>query len=147
MLTESELRALRLRAQCLAPRFPREALVDVVRTVCGVNAQLPSAMMLSLRARVKDLTVGDVETSRVKDRAVVRTWCMRGTLHLLATDDLEWLLSAVAPAVTRGAWRWSWALILRSPAQRSVYVQKLASQPIICQPDRLLLWDDLTSFP
>jgi hypothetical protein len=101
-----ELRALRMRAQCLAPRLPQTALVDVVKAVCGVNAQLLSAMALSLRARVEDLSIDDVETSRVKDRALVRTWCMRGTMHLLAADDVDWLLSAIAPTVIRGGWRW-----------------------------------------
>lgn len=101
-----ELTMLRLRAQCLAERRPRKALVQVVRAVGGVNAQLPSAMALSLRARVKDLTLEDIEASRVRDRAVVRTWCMRGTMHLLAADDVEWLLSALAPSVRESGWRW-----------------------------------------
>jgi len=102
----SQLRVLRLRAQSLAPRRPRKSLLDVVRAVCGVNAQLPSAMCLSLRARLKDLTLEDIQSGRVTERRLVRTWCMRGTMHLLAADDLELLLSAIAPAVIRGGWRW-----------------------------------------
>jgi hypothetical protein len=101
-----ELRVLRMRAQCLAPRLPRIALVDTVKAVCGVNAQLFSAMALSLQARIEGLTLEDIETSRVNDRMLVRTWCMRGTMHLLAADDIDWLLSAIAPAVIRGAWHW-----------------------------------------
>ena len=105
-ITQNELRAIRIRAQCLVPRLPRQALVDVVKRLCGVNAQLYSAMALSLRARVENLSIEDVESSRVTDRAVVRTWCMRGTMHLLAADDLDWMLSAVAPAEISGSWRW-----------------------------------------
>jgi hypothetical protein len=95
-----------MRAQGLAPRFPKEALVDAVKALCGVQAQLPSAMELALRARVKNLTVEDIGASRVEDRTLVRTWCMRGSLHLLAADDLDWQLSTVAPAVRRSSWRW-----------------------------------------
>ncbi len=95
-----------MKGQCLAPRLPRHSLVEVVHAVCGVNAQLPSAMALSLRARVEGLTREDIETSRVKDRTVVRTWCMRGTMHLLAADDIEWLLSAIPPAEIESGWRW-----------------------------------------
>ncbi len=102
----SELRSLRLRAQCLAPRRRRRALVEVVQAVSGVNAQLPSAMALSLRARVQGLTLQDIETCRVGERALVRTWCMRGTMHLLAAKDIDWLLSAIPPAQTRSGWRW-----------------------------------------
>jgi hypothetical protein len=105
-VTVDELRSLRTRAQCLAPRLPKQALVDVVKALCGVQAQLPSAMELALRARVKDLTIEDIEKSRVEDRTLVRTWCMRGSMHLLAADDLDWQLSSLAPSVRRSAWHW-----------------------------------------
>jgi hypothetical protein len=105
-ITLAELRCLRMQAQCLAPRKPRHALVDVVKALCGVNAQLPSAMALALRARVEGLTLADIESSRLQDRALVRTWCMRGTMHLLATDDLDWLLSAIPAATLQSGWRW-----------------------------------------
>ena len=105
-ITLAELRRLRMQAQCLAPRKPRQALVDVVKALCGVNAQLPSAMALALRARVEGLTLADIESSRLQDRAIVRTWCMRGTMHLLATDDLDWLLSAIPAATIQSGWRW-----------------------------------------
>jgi hypothetical protein len=63
-------------------------------------------MALALRARVKNLSIEDIEISRIKERALVRTWCMRGSMHLLAADDVDWLLSAITPTVIRGAWRW-----------------------------------------
>jgi uncharacterized protein YcaQ len=105
-LSLAELRALRLRAQCLAPRLSRRSLLRAVRAVVGVNAQLVSAMALSLWARVEGLTWEALETSRVERRALVRTWCMRGTLHLMAADELDGLLSAISPGAIRGAWRW-----------------------------------------
>ncbi len=121
------LRALRLRAQGLAPRWPRRALLAAVQAVVGVNAQLVSAMALSLRARVEGLTWEAVEASRVTRRALVRTWCMRGTLHLLPADDLAELLSAVPPAAVRHAWRW---LEVRAglPGQRARRVVESAYQ-------------------
>src|SRR5579859_5223960 len=105
-LSLHELRRLRLRAQGLAPRLPRRALLRAVQQVVGVNAQLVSAMALSLRARVAGLTWEALEASRVQRRALVRTWCMRGTLHLLPAEELDELLSAISPADVRFAWRW-----------------------------------------
>jgi winged helix DNA-binding protein len=32
---------------------------------------------------------------------LVRTWCMRGTLHLVAPEDFEWLLSLLGPLFVR----------------------------------------------
>jgi hypothetical protein len=63
-------------------------------------------MELSLRARVEGLTAEALEAARVETRSVVRTWCMRGTMHLLAAEDVGWLLSALAPSVREGGWRW-----------------------------------------
>ena len=107
VLSLAELRAARLRAQGLVPRLPSpRSLLAAVRSIVGVNAQLVSAMALSLRARVAGLTWEALETSRVERRALVRTWCMRGTLHLLPAEDLDELLSAISPADVRFAWRW-----------------------------------------
>ena len=40
---------------------------------------------------------------RVRARAIVRSWPMRGTLHLLAAEDLKWLLALGAPGVIAGS--------------------------------------------
>jgi hypothetical protein len=53
--------------------------------------------MLGVRVRSAGLVVADVERARVDERSVVRTWAMRGTLHLLATEDLDWLLPLLGP--------------------------------------------------
>lgn len=35
----------------------------------------------------------------ITERTIVRTWAMRGTLHLIAAADVRWLVSLVAPFV------------------------------------------------
>ena len=95
-----------MQAQRLEPRAEPGDWLSVVRAVCGVNAQLYSAMELSLRARVRGLTAADIEVERVERRRIVRTWCMRSTLHLLAADDVGWMLSTLDPGHLRGGWRW-----------------------------------------
>lgn len=35
----------------------------------------------------------------IADRTLVRTWAMRGTLHLIAAADVRWLVSLVAPFI------------------------------------------------
>jgi hypothetical protein len=80
-------------------------VAGLVRHLAGVQAQdLPSAG-LALRARGAGLTAAAVWTARIEDRAVVWTWAMRGTLHLVAAEDVGWLLALVAPARIRGARR------------------------------------------
>ncbi len=36
------------------------------------------------------------------DRSVLRTWALRGTLHLVTAEDIRWLLALVAPRVIAG---------------------------------------------
>lgn len=95
--TDEEVRSLRLRSQRLDPRFAVSTVEDVITDVCGLQAQDVRAAGLAVRARSSDLTAEDVEAARYEERSVVRTWCIRGTLHLVATDDLPWLLSLFGP--------------------------------------------------
>ncbi|HYN89214.1 MAG TPA: winged helix DNA-binding domain-containing protein, partial [Ardenticatenaceae bacterium] len=62
-----------------------------------MQAQDGIAADLAVRARSSGLTVGDLEAARIEERTVVRTWAMRGTLHLVATEDLDWLLPLLGP--------------------------------------------------
>ena len=55
--------------------------------MAGAQAQVVSAAQISLWARVDDLRVDDVQAA-VRERALVKAWCMRRTLHLLSAQDL-----------------------------------------------------------
>ena len=45
--------------------------------------------------RAAGLTADDVDRARERDRSIVLTWAMRGTLHLIASEDHSWLLPLV----------------------------------------------------
>lgn len=51
-----------------------------------------SAAGLALWARTEGLTAERVDQARLRDRSIVLTWAMRGTLHLIASDDHGWLV-------------------------------------------------------
>ena len=87
-LTSQAVLAWRVRRQRLAARAPRAAALDVVRDITGLHAQLMSSAELTLWARVEGLDRGDVERALWEDRTLVKTWAMRGTLHLLRADEL-----------------------------------------------------------
>jgi hypothetical protein len=82
----------------LRKRAARGALVQVVRSVYGINAQSTPSMMLSLRARVAGLTRADVEKAAGEERALMRTWSMRGTIHLMDPGDASWFVSMFGQA-------------------------------------------------
>jgi hypothetical protein len=98
-LSDDQVRLLRLRAQWLTPR-PGDTVPGVahlVKELCGIQAQDAQAAQLALRVRSAGLVAADVERTRVQERTIIRTWGQRGTLHLLATEDLGWLLPLFGP--------------------------------------------------
>jgi hypothetical protein len=103
-LDNEQVRFLRQYAQHLIPNQPDAytSVVQVVKETCGIQAQDANAAALAVRVRSTGLTANDVERARVQERSVVRTWGPRGTLHLLATEDLGWLLSLFGPVFIAG---------------------------------------------
>lgn len=97
MLSEVRVRALRWRAQRLAPRDAGGDPASIVRAIGAIQSQDPAAAALALRARGTGFDAGEVERARVEDRSVVRTWCQRGTIHLVPTEDVSWLLGLLGP--------------------------------------------------
>jgi Winged helix DNA-binding domain len=113
MLKPVDTLSWRMRRQHLARRAPREAALDVVRDISGLHAQLTSSAELSLWARVDGLERDAVSRALWEDRALVKTWAMRGTLHFLPADDLGlWVgaQSALKPRHHGGAWLRHWGL-------------------------------------
>jgi hypothetical protein len=67
--------------------------MTVVEDVCCLHAQVASSAELTLWARVDDLRRGWVERA-VQRRALVKTWAMRGTLHLLPAEEAPMWIGA-----------------------------------------------------
>ena len=87
--------ALRLRSQGLTgPRATRAEAVPA--RLVGVQAQDLAFARLAFRPRSTGLTAVDVDAA-LGERALVWTWLMRGTLHLIAAEDAGWLLGLLGP--------------------------------------------------
>ena len=86
--------AWRIRRQHLAVRAPRSGMLDVVSNIVGTHAQLMSSAELTLWARVESLERGAVEAALWEERRLVKTWAMRGTLHLLPAGELPLWVAA-----------------------------------------------------
>src|SRR5438270_9503664 len=106
-LSDDQVRFLRLRAQKLTAQQPGAltSVAHVVKELCGIQAQDARAATLAVRVRSAGLVSADIEHARVQERSVVRTWGQRGTLHLLAAEDLGWLLPLFGPVFIAGSRR------------------------------------------
>jgi hypothetical protein len=63
-------------------------MLAVASKLCGLHAQVLSSAVLTLWARVEELDRYAVQRALWQDRTLVKTWAMRGTLHLVPSDDL-----------------------------------------------------------
>ena len=100
-ITPERLPRLRAASQLLhRPASIRDA-AEVPRLTGGIQAQDYPGYRLSFRARSRSLTAADVERARVEERSLLRTWLMRMTIHLIATDDAGWMLPLFEPIVER----------------------------------------------
>jgi hypothetical protein len=101
-ISAGQVRAFRLARQHLTDPLPAERLADVVAAVGGIQAQVMSAAELALWARSKCLALGQVQESLWERRELVKTWCMRGTLHLLPAHEFGLWTAALS---RRTQWR------------------------------------------
>src|SRR3954470_21677481 len=93
-LTWDQVNSWRLSQHCLAPRLERHNLVEVAMRTCGIQVQVMSAAELALGVRIEGLTPQDVQSALWQGRTLIKTWAMRGTLHLLSAGDLALYVAA-----------------------------------------------------
>lgn len=78
----------------------------VVRRLCGVQAQVASSAELAVRVRRQASRPGEVTRALSRGR-LIKTWAMRGALHLLSPEEAGAFLSLMAAGRTweRPSWQ------------------------------------------
>jgi Winged helix DNA-binding domain len=87
-VTWEDVKARRLARSALTQRAPADRLVDVVRDVCGVHAQVQASAELQLASRLNGIGQSDVREALWERRLLVKAWTLRGTLHLHPAAEL-----------------------------------------------------------
>ena len=102
-LSADQTRYLRLRAQRLVSTAEHQcySVNETTHVLCGIQAQYHESAKQSIWVRGQDLLAEQISHARVEERSLVRTWCMRGTLHIVTTEDLGWLLALLGPIFVR----------------------------------------------
>ena len=123
--------AWRMRRQLLDP-VGDLSVAEVVGRLCGVQAQVASSAELAVRLRREDSEPGEVGRALAAG-SLIKTWAMRGTLHLLTPADGGAFLSLMAAGRT---WeRPSWQRYFGMPVEawdllRPVVREALANGPL-----------------
>ena len=119
----------------LLAKAPGGQVTRVVGDLCGLHAQVPQTPYLSLWTRVEDFENAWLDKMLYDDRSLVKTWLMRGTLHLVPSRDLP-----VYNQALRTMWFEHHGRFMRAPEwpsaderQRIIYptiVTALAHEPL-----------------
>lgn len=98
VLSVSQVLALRSRGQLLSGPRPR-GVAEAVRSVGALQAQSTAAVRMAVRVRTQGATSAEFDVALTAERRIVRTWLMRGTIHLVAAEDVGWMTELVGPTV------------------------------------------------
>jgi Winged helix DNA-binding domain len=80
--------------------------VEVLAWLGAIQGQDYSGAKWSLGLRLPGSTDAEIEQDIAQQR-ILRTWAMRGTLHLIAAADVRWLVSLLAPRlIAQNAFRY-----------------------------------------
>jgi hypothetical protein len=103
-VTWEQALAWRMRRQLIDP-VGTLPVAGVVRRLCGVQTQVASTAELAIRVRRRSSRAGDVARALSEGR-LIKTWAMRGTLHLVTPEDGGAFLSLIAAGRSweRPAW-------------------------------------------
>jgi hypothetical protein len=110
-LSWAQVMAWRAARHHLDERVPATAMLRVVADIAGLHAQVMSSAELTLAARVEGLGPDDVRRALWEERSLVKTWAMRGTLHLLPAAEFPLWQAALSARRTweTGAWQRAFA--------------------------------------
>jgi hypothetical protein len=98
------LAAQRLRQQRIGHN-PFASAAETVRWFGAVQAQDYLGSLWAVGLRTRGATETSIEQA-ITERKIVRTWPLRGTLHLVAAEDVRWMLDLCASrALTRSTQR------------------------------------------
>lgn len=89
-----QITAWRLDRHSLRRPAPSAQWLEVVTRIGGLHAQLLSAAEQALAIRVSGLPRDHVATSLWRSKTLLKTWAMRGTLHLVPAREFPGLISA-----------------------------------------------------
>lgn len=87
----------RLERHHLLDRATADDVIEVVRDVGGVQAQVLSAAEWAIGARVDSVTAEAVRAELWERKRLLKAYTLRGTLHLVPTDEASMWAAATRP--------------------------------------------------
>ena len=73
---------------------PFDEPLAAVRAMVAVQAQYAASIPFAVHARCPSATRTWTDRALARERSLVKTWCLRGTLHALAAEDLALMVGS-----------------------------------------------------
>ncbi len=124
-LTWSQIAAWRANRHHLDRRVRANKMLAVAGELCGLHAQVLSSAVLTLWARVEGFSRSAVHRALWEERTLVKTWAMRGTLHLLPASELPLWYGALSTStryLSSKAWQKYFGMSLNELEKLSVAI-------------------------
>jgi hypothetical protein len=102
-MTNFDIATRRLANQSIAPA-ELTTPAEVVHRLGAVQAQDYASALWAIGLRAEAATQQSIEQA-ISNKEIVRTWPMRGTLHLVTAVDVRWLLALLTPRILANAAR------------------------------------------
>jgi len=133
----------------LVERAPAKAMLQVVADIAGLHAQVMSSAELTLATRVDDLAPDAVRHALWEERSLVKTWAMRGTLHLLPAAEYAMWQAALS---TRrlwesGAWQRGFGVTLAELERLNQAVAQALDDELLTREELAARVGELTGSP
>lgn len=93
----AQLTDLYFKRQHLSKVNKAQSPVEAAASICGVNAQRSITIYLAFWNRVQNLQKKDLDRALYNTRELVKTWCMRGTVHVVPSHQFQMYTKAAAP--------------------------------------------------
>ena len=97
-MVNREIIRQRLHNQHILTAHPFTQPGELAAWMGAVQAQNYPAAKWGISLRLPGTKEADIEKA-IADRTIVRTWALRGTLHILAAADVRWMLALIRPGV------------------------------------------------
>jgi hypothetical protein len=102
-LSWADVGARRLERNHLGAPSADASAADVAAAMCGTHAQVMAAAELSIAIRTAGGTRSDVQTALWSEHSLIKTYGLRGTVHLFPARDLGMWTGALAAMPSRTA--------------------------------------------
>ena len=80
---------------------PAEQPLDAIHRLIAIQAQYSTTVPLALWTRTASLSFDWAKNALLDTKVLVKTWCLRGTVHVLASADLAMMVGCVGPQQLR----------------------------------------------